>query len=225
MVQVFNPPLTSVDKEEARRYAGLKTAADFPEAMLAEACRRALLFASPRAVWNIYPYDAAAATIGAPSPLRLTGGIVRHLDGAVEAAVLAVTVGPALETEAERLFAAGEYTAGLLLDAAGTTAVEMAADAADAMIADHAARRGLAARRRFSPGYGGWAVTDQPAVTALAGGEAIGLAVTASCMLVPRKSVTAVIGLAPAGSRPGDAACGAGCAACPQTNCLARKEM
>jgi hypothetical protein len=222
---IYNPPLSAVDKEETRRYAGLRGAVAFPEPLLDRACAEAQLFARPRAVWHIYPYDAAAAVIAGPLPLRLAGAVARHLAGAAEVAVLAVTIGGALEEEAQRLFVAGEYTAGLLLDAAGTTAVEAAADAADAFIADQAARRGLSARSRFSPGYGDWAVTDQPLVTALADACAIGLKVTASCMLVPRKSVTAVIGLAPAGRDPDDTACRQGCAGCPQSNCPARKEL
>jgi len=225
-MQTYNPPLLKVDKEETRRYAGLRTAASFPEHLLDVACAEALLLARPQAVWSIYRYDADDGIVAGPEPLRLVGRIVRgHLAGAGEAAVLAVTIGPALEEEVSRLFAAGQYTAGLLLDAAGTAAVEQAADAADAYIADQAARRGLAARRRFSPGYGDWPVTDQPAMVALAGGDRIGLAVTASCMLVPRKSITAIVGLAPAAGRTGVNCEEAGCGACPRTDCIARKEL
>ncbi len=222
----YNPPLTKIDKEEARRYAGLKGAAAFPEQHLDTACAEALLLARPRAAWNIYPYESATGTIAAPAPLRLAGDKIRsHLAGAGEAAVLAVTIGPALEEEVSRLFTAGEYTAGLLLDAAGTAAVEQAADAADAFIADQAARRGLKAKSRFSPGYGDWDITDQPIMVALADGGQIALTVTPSCMLVPRKSVTAVIGLAPTGEKNRRACAGRGCAGCPQTDCIARREL
>ncbi len=225
-MQTYNPPLTKIDKEEARRYAGLKCAAAFPEQLLDTACDEALLLSRPRAAWNIYPYDPATGTIAAPTPLRLAGEKVRgHLAGAGEAAVLAVTIGAALEEEVSRLFAAGEYTAGLLLDAAGTAAVEQAADAANAYIADKAARRGLKAKSRFSPGYGDWAITDQPAMVALADGGHIALAATPSCMLVPRKSVTALIGLAPA-EENNKRSCGEnGCAGCPQKDCIARREL
>ncbi|MDT8903348.1 methionine synthase [Anaeroselena agilis] len=225
-MQSYNPPLTRVDKEETRRYAGLSGVAAFPEQLLETACGDALLLARPRSVWNIYPYASATGIIAAPTPLHLSGDkIRRHLDGAKEAAVLAVTIGPALEEEVSRLFAAGEYTAGLLLDAAGTAAVEQAADAANHYIADQAARRGLKARNRFSPGYGDWAITDQPAVAALADGNHVALAVTPSCMLVPRKSVTALIGLAPATVREDNLCDSRGCASCPQANCIARREL
>jgi hypothetical protein len=225
-MNTYNPRLAKIDKEEVRRYAGLRGAAAFPEALLDNACTEALLLAKPRAVWNVYHYKDAPGVLEAPEQLRLAGGnICRHLAGAVEAAVLAVTIGTALEEEVSKLFAAGEYTGGLLLDAAGTAAVEQAADAANGYIADQAARRGLAARSRFSPGYGDWPVTDQPAMVTLADGARIGLTVTPSCMLVPRKSVTAIVGLTPADAHEGNRCAERGCGVCPRTDCIARREL
>jgi hypothetical protein len=83
----------------------------------------------------------------------------------------------------------------------------------------------LTALTRYSPGYGDWDITDQPHILALAGGEAIDVSVTPSCMLIPRKSVTAIIGLAPGTDRPAPPNCASGgCKTCSQINCLARKE-
>jgi hypothetical protein len=221
----YNPPLTALDKEEVRRYAGLRPAADFPEQYLDEACGEGLLYARPRAVWKIYAYAAATREIAGQPPLRLSGDIIAaHLASATEVAVLAVTIGDELEHAVSNYFAAGDYTRGLLLDAAGTAAVETAADAVDALIAAQAARRGFTALPRFSPGYGDWPLTDQPAIVSLAGGG-IDLTVTASAMLVPRKSITAVIGLAPQRLQPELPVCREeACVTCPQPNCLARKE-
>ncbi len=221
----YNPPLTTLDKEEVRRYAGLRPAADFPEHILEEACADGLLHARPRAVWKIYVYAAASRKIIGETPLRLTGNaITAHLASATEVAVLAVTIGGDLEKAVSNYFADGDYTRGLLLDAAGTAAVEAAADAVNALIAAQAARRGFTALTRFSPGYGDWPLTDQPAIVALAGGG-IDLTVTATAMLVPRKSVTAVIGLAPQRPQPQLPVCREeACVTCPQPNCLARKE-
>lgn len=223
---VYNMPLTAIDMAETRRYAGLRGQTAFPEELLAEACSEALILSKPRGCWQVYAYDDAARTIGSPEPFYLKGEqITRHLAGATHVAVMAVTAGPKLDEAIEAHFAAGRYTAGLLLDAAGTTAVEMAADAVNQLVATQEIRRGLTAITRFSPGYGDWNIIDQPYILGLAGGEAIGIGVTASCMLLPRKSVTAVIGLVPGAKRPTLADCaGGGCKTCPQLNCLARKE-
>lgn len=225
-METLNPPLIKIDKEETRRYAGLRSGAAFPEEMLAAACDEALLLVKPQAVWNTYPYIAASAMVAGPEPYMPRGGeITGHLAKAEQAAVLTVTIGKDLEDEVTRLFAAGQYTAGLLLDAAGSAAVEQAADAANAYIAAQAARQGLTALSRFSPGYGDWPLTDQHAMLALASGEHIGVTVTESCLLVPRKSVTAIIGLAPTGKRTETGCNKNGCEACRKTNCFARKGL
>ncbi len=225
-MEILNPSLLKVDKEETRRYAGLRAGTSFPEEILAKACNEALLLAKPQAVWNVYPYIfSTAAVVGRTTHILTGGNIADHLAGAEQVAVLAVTIGKALEEEVSRLFAVGEYTAGLLLDAAGSAAVEQAADAANAIVTVHAARRGFSTRSRFSPGYGDWPLTDQPALVALANGERIGLSVTESCLLVPRKSVTAIIGLAAAGNKAATGCDKNGCEICRKLNCYARKGL
>lgn len=215
----YNIPLTTIDEAEVVRYAGSTKLAPAATA-LAAACRDTLLLARARASWQLYSYDQQRI-----NELTLCGqSITAHLADCTEVAVLAVTIGPALEAAVSKAFAAGEYSAGLLLDAAGTTAVEAAADAANAYIAAEASRRGLEAVNRFSPGYGDWPLAQQPAVLKLADGEAVGIEVTESCMLLPRKSVTAVIGLrSPADGSP-PVICQSSCSNCAKINCLARKE-
>lgn len=223
---LYHPRLTTVDLDETRRYAGLSRKADFPPALLAEACTQAQLLAMPKGVWQVYAYDQEAHTILADKPLVLTAdGIIKHLIGAVEVAVMAVTIGLPLEQEVSNLFSNNQYTLGLLLDAAGTTAVETACDAVCTVIGQHAAHSGLTAGRRFSPGYGGWSIEVQPEVLDLASGAAIGLSVTDTKMLVPRKSVTAVVGLYPyhhSLNLPHQQEIA--CNKCGQPGCHARKE-
>lgn len=223
----YHPMLRRVDEAEMRRYAGLARAEGFPDSLVQEACEEALLLSSPRGTWQVYGYDDQSHTILSPAPLRLQSqALLRHLQGAVQVAVMAVTIGPAPEQEVERLFRRDRYTLGLLLDAAATAAVEQTADAVDAFIAQEMAKCGLRALRRFSPGYGDWEITAQPLVAAAAQAAQIGLNVTDSCMLVPRKSVTAVIGLAPQEALPQLPASEAAssCLYCEQPDCLSRKE-
>lgn len=62
-------------------------------------------------------------------PLKLESPkIVNYLSQAVQIAVIALTIGPKLGRESQFYFVSGEYTLGLLLDAAGTAAVEVTAD-------------------------------------------------------------------------------------------------
>ena len=62
-------------------------------------------------------------------------------------------------------------------------------------IQPRAAAKGYSMRWRFSPGYGDWPIEQQPEMLRLSHAAAIGIHLTTSMMLVPRKSITAIIGL------------------------------
>lgn len=227
---IFNARLTEIDKSELLRYAGLaKKSSSFPESLVAEASIQGHVLSQPKGCWQNYGYDAETGIIQADSPLKLTGTSIRsHLAAATAVAVLAVTIGPALEQQVTQCFNKGEYTGGLLLDAAGTVAVETTADQLNELICQQTAAQGLTTLRRFSPGYGDWNITVQPDILSLSLGQSIGITTTESCMLLPRKSVTAIIGLKPASViETPSFACNTtdiNCTNCNKNNCFARKE-
>ena len=108
---------------------------------------------------------------------------------------MAATVGEAIEKQVTKSFDEGRYSFSVLLDAAATAAVEQVADAMEKTIHNEVKRLGLAMKWRFSPGYGDWPIQQQTEILQLAGGSQIGISLTESLMLMPRKSITAVIGL------------------------------
>ncbi|MDD4599736.1 hypothetical protein SDC9_04241 [bioreactor metagenome] len=222
---IYYPILTHIDIEETRRYAGIAKTPNFKTSMLQKVCTEAQILVSPAASWSIYPYDALTGEILANVPLQLSAkSITKHLANATQVAVLAVTIGETIEQAITDSFAQGRYTEALLLDAAATTAVEAAADQVNALINQQALQVGLASVFRFSPGYGNWDLVIQPEILKLAQGSSIGITTTPSCMLMPRKSVTAVIGLVPNHSQTNLQHSNNSCTNCCQTTCHARKE-
>lgn len=120
--------------------------------------------------------------------------IAAHLQGAAEAVLMACTLGATYEREYQRR-AAVSPTDGLLFGAAASALVEAAANDVEAQVARAAQERGLRANRRYSPGYGDFPLAMQKAVLeALDAPRSIGLTATADCVLVPTKSITAVMG-------------------------------
>ncbi|MCE5285267.1 MAG: methionine synthase [Pelosinus sp.] len=220
----YNPILSNLDISEIKRYAGLHQNFGFSNTMLQKTCSQARILAVPKAIWQVYPYTTKTAAINAIPALTLQGASVRkHLSASVYTAVLAVTIGSILEDETTNYFTKGEYTKGLLLDAAGTTAVEAAADQAAKLIEHEAAKLGCQITKRFSPGYNDFKVTVQPDILALANAKEINVSATASAMLFPRKSITALIGFVPSGTIE---VCQTNtCHSCNKINCLARKEI
>lgn len=217
---VYTPSLLAIDAAETRRYAGLAKAR-FDEAAITAACEEALLLVEPRGIWFAYDYDCARGIVLADPPFALEGSSIQsHLGGALRVVALAATVGAAVGEAVTRCFDEGRYAHAVLLDAAATAAVEQTADALEKAIRPQMAARGLTMRWRFSPGYGDWDIRAQTGLLRLTRAEEIGIGLTESFMLTPRKSVTAVIGLI-RGEASREAP--AGCAACPRLDCPSRK--
>lgn len=88
------------------------------------------------------------------------------------------------------------------------------------------AAQGYGMRWRFSPGYGDWPLEQQPELIRVTKCESIGITLSESKMLVPRKSVTAIIGLYKEVKGAEETKHAAnGCAACDKTDCPSRKAV
>lgn len=130
------------------------------------------------------------------TPLVFEGeDISRRLDGAKSCAVFACTLGAKSEQELARLKATGSLDA-LIYDAACSALVELAADDVEAEIIAEAHSQKRFTNDRYSPGYGDFPLTVQPQLLkALRAYERIGLTTTETNLLLPTKSVTAVVGI------------------------------
>ncbi|MGN1030433.1 MAG: methionine synthase [Butyricicoccaceae bacterium] len=143
--------------------------------------------AIPRSFWVCLPTES----------LRFLSGkdIYRHLHGCPETYVLCATLGAAVDREIRRVERRSMLDA-LALDAAAGEGIEAVCDAAEEEIRAKEAARGRFVTGRFSPGYGDFPITVQPQVLAVCdAARRIGLSVTENNILVPRKSVTALLGV------------------------------
>ena len=221
---IYNARIVEVDAAETRRYAGLRKAQDFGEKNIRDACAEILLLANVRGVWEIYDYESSSHVVKSEPPFTIVGNsIIKHLAGCEKVICMAVTVGEEIEREVTKKFERGDYLASVLLDAAATAAVEQAADEMEKHFALTFARDGFKLRWRFSPGYGDWALTEQPKLFAAASAEQIGLSLSSAFMLEPRKSVTAIIGLERVTTKKSSYTKNS-CATCDKIDCLARNK-
>lgn len=220
---IYNVPLLDIDSSETRRYAGLRKS-EFSQATIEDACLEARLLAQPKGVWEVYPYDCTTQTVLADVPFTIAGAkIGKHLAGCTEVIILAATVGDAIEDAVTEYFGNGKYAYSTILDAAATTAVEQVADSMEKYLRPQSAAKGLAMRWRFSPGYGDWPIQQQPDMLRLSNAVSIGMSLTDSLMLTPRKSITAIIGLYPQQKNSDQPV--HSCENCTKSDCLARKDI
>ena len=121
--------------------------------------------------------------------------IAEHLRGACKVALMACTLGAVSEREM-RKHEAISVADGVMFGSCCSAFVEAAANVTEGLIVGFAHDMGLTTNWRFSPGYGDLPLSAQPALLkALDASRRLGIAVTSTNMLVPVKSVTAVLGL------------------------------
>ena len=215
---IYNAQIFKIDVNETRRYAGLSRAKNFSEQSIIDACDEAILLLEVRGVWKIYDYDAENFIVKSTPNFKLVGkSITRHLADCEKVICMAVTVGEEIEREVTRKFGAGNYVESVLLDAAATAAVEQAADSLEKAVAPQFLKDGFKFKSRFSPGYGDWALENQKNFFDITGASEIGMTLSSALMLMPRKSVTAIIGLT-----KNKSAAVKSCAGCDKIDCPAR---
>lgn len=122
--------------------------------------------------------------------------IEQHLQGCDEVALLGLTLGRGVD-DLLREKQAADMAQAVLLDAAASQLVEQYADAAENLLRKRAAEAGRFLTGRYSPGYGSMPLFTQGLLLRLLDApRRIGLTCTAESILLPRKSITAVLGLA-----------------------------
>ena len=218
---IYNARLTAIDASETRRYAGLSKAEGFDERSILEACEEAELLIDVRGIWQMYDYDSARSLVMSEPPFEIKGrSIEKHLEKCARVVCMAVTVGEAIELEVTGKFRNGKYVPAMLLDAAATSAVEQAADQMEQAIKQAVEREGFKMRSRYSPGYGDWGLDQQKELFRLTDAKEIGMRLSTAMMLMPRKSITAIIGLT---KNAVDDDAKRDCSTCDKIDCAMRK--
>jgi len=112
-------------------------------------------------------------------------------------ALFAVTLGQALSTRIDRLFAANEPALGYLLDAVASERADRAAALLAARYGDEPDGAGSVSPASrvlpYSPGYCGWHITGQRRLFERLRPESIGITLGESCLMQPLKSVSGVL--------------------------------
>ena len=181
--------LTEINRAEVLQYLGWRGSEIPPEvnAQLDGCLQETLTLASPRVVWRLLPV--------LPGGLRVGDDIQALLSESTQCVLLAATLGNALETAIRRAQVRG-LTRALMLDCCGSAAIESVCDAAEAEIRA-AVGEGKHLTDRFSPGYGDLPLSVQPLLLdILDAPRRIGLTLTPTGIMTPRKSVTAILGIA-----------------------------
>lgn len=185
-----------IDRKEAFRYMGLHGKPGEVLAELADIWEKRLLSGvSPRFVYKVYPLEAKPEGLSCPGCSLLLPGadIAAHLQNCNRAALLCATLGMQAE-QLRRTAKAHSAAEEMLADALENALIEQVCDMAQDKIAADLPE--YYHTWRFSPGYGDLPLSVQADFLAAVNAEKrLGVTLSEGGMLVPSKSVTAVIGL------------------------------
>lgn len=176
--------------------------------------------AQPRTASRIFPLSFPGGNRLALGPLAVESAALRkNLAGCEEVILFAATLGVGVD----RLIArsgAGRVSDAAVYQAAGAALIEAVCDQAWEELRRAGEAEGWHLRPRFSPGYGDFPLSCQRELLALLRApETIGLTTGESMLLLPTKSVTAVMGR----SRLALPCHRTGCEACGKTDCAFRR--
>jgi hypothetical protein len=189
--------LDYINQSEALRYMGYHSE-DVAESIqtVVNECESALLGCiNPGYTYKIFKINHTDKGVEIDgSNVILSGNSIRtHLEGCDGIILLAATLSGEADKTIRR-YEITDMTKALAADALASAAIEQVCNAAEEEIKDSI--EGKFMTWRFSPGYGDLPIELQPQLLALADAQRqIGLTATQNNILIPRKSVTAIIGL------------------------------
>ena len=211
-----------LDRQEILRYLGAANSGKALDQMIARAEEQVKLAARPKHV-----YQHISVKLGTEQGLVTLAGraihsqdLARHLQGCQEAFLFACTLGQGVDMLVKRT-SLTDMPMLPVVQAVAAAYTEFCADRAQQELEEYARQQSLFLRPRYSPGYGDFQLSCQRLFfDVLELPKKLGLALTEGFLMVPFKSITAVIGLS---SDP--SLCHIHkCMSCSAQNCPFRKE-
>lgn len=215
--------MIAFERSEALRYLGYHGTQQPDEAVQQslDRCADELQNAvAPKSVFQAFPLThPVEGTMKLADVYIHSKNLSRTLKGCTSVYLMAATLG----IDVDRLIArasAVRMSDAVMYQAIAAAMIEAYCDEVNDVLRQEAERVGLYCRPRFSPGYGDFRIEHQRDFSRLLNTpKKIGLTVTESCLLVPIKSVTAVIGL----SNSPQPCHRKGCEECDKKDCAFRR--
>ncbi len=189
--------IDKVNIDEALRYMGYKNNINIDNiSPILKKCEQELLNnIDIRYCYNVFDIEEINNQIKVKNTnLSLQGkSILTHLENCNQAVFMAAT----LSEKVDRLISkynVVDMTSSIITDAMASALIEQVCNKVEEIIKDNIQNKNMT--WRFSPGYGDLPISLQKDfVNAINANKKIGLTVTNNNILIPRKSVTAIIGI------------------------------
>jgi hypothetical protein len=128
--------------------------------------------------------------------LTITSEVLsRVLSHCHQVAIFVANIGQGLEERVAQLMNEERMLKATILDAVGSEAAEKTACYLEDKVRELANSNGAEITLRYSPGYCDWDVTQQRVLFEAMNSAPLGVSLTEECLMVPRKSVSGIIGV------------------------------
>ncbi len=179
-----------VNKREAMRYLGVKECDAAFDAMYSECLKMAQEVSSPKASSVCVDVKISESTLDFGFMRVNSIGLAKNLDGCSQAYVFCATLGIGMDRQYERLSRISQAKA-TVFSAVGSAMAESLCDYVNGKLGE-----GTSTKPRFSCGYGDFCIEHQGEIlNVLEAQKRLGVCLTDSHMMVPVKTVTAIIGI------------------------------
>ena len=212
----------TIDFKEAARYLGYRNAEPDAAAMeLIEECAAAVRKeAEPKHIYRRFDLEISDDGVIRAGGLEMKSrSLERNLTGCGEVIFFAATLGNGPDMLMNR-YSKLSISNAAVLQAVAAAAIEGYCNECQRNIEEKLAAENIYVRPRFSPGYGDLPLTLQPDfLRVLNAQKTVGIYLSEGGIMLPEKSVTALMGLSRENSR-----CHIeGCEACGKTDCAYRR--
>lgn len=188
----------NVNHREIYRYLGLGSKEpDERTSGLVESCLAELENAiSPRFFSRVYPLQILPdGTIDFSCFTVTSRSLAKNLDGCEQIILFAATLGMGVDHLLRR-YSRIEMSRAVVMQAASAALIEAYCNEENAKLKEQAGQKGFYLRPRFSPGYGDFSLSCQKELLGVLEAEkTVGITLTDSLLMMPSKSVSAVIGM------------------------------
>lgn len=211
------------DRKETLRYLGYRGQEIEEQAlqMIEEAAAELEQKSIPKSIYQEYDCEVSESHVKLGSLEVESRNLAVNLRGCERAVLLAATIGRAADFMIKK-YSVSNMAKAAVVQAAGAACIESYVDEVEAAIREEARGRGLYLRPRFSPGYGDFSLECQRDIfQMLECSKRIGVTLTDGNLMMPSKSVTAVIGLT---TKERESCHMERCSLCDKTDCEFRTQ-
>ncbi|MDX8416767.1 vitamin B12 dependent-methionine synthase activation domain-containing protein [Absicoccus intestinalis] len=213
--------MIELKNSEIQRYLGYqKIQPDKQINTLIERCKKNVIHRStPRKSVRVFPLIFQEDTLVIETMHIQSKSLYRNLAGCDKVCLMGVTIGPAIDQLIRRA-EISHMVEVAIYQAIGAAYAEAWADTVNQEIKETMLGQGYYCRPRFSPGYGDFDLSFQTQFSQLLDlPHTTGITLTDTLLMMPSKSVTALIGC----STKEEPCILAGCEVCEKTNCSFRR--